>query len=107
MVVHERPGVDRAISLFDVWTKPFEKAGLVFVVSKYHCFVDPSYHDVMQGARDIQTSLAWHGASKRELVRPVKCIDTQGQDTTSLIPLLRPSSGFLLPGLRTALQPYP
>ena len=57
-------------------TKPFEKAGLIFVVPEYFRFVEPSHHDVMQGAGDVQTGLAWHGASLRDLAMFVKHIDT-------------------------------
>ena len=81
MVVHKHPGVHRAISVFDVLTKPFEKAALVFVISEYFCFVDSPHHDVMQSAGNVQSGSAWHGASVRQLVSLVKLIDTQ--DTTS------------------------
>ena len=81
MVVHKHPGGHRATSVFDVLTKPFKKAALVFVISEYFRFVDSPHHDVMQSAGDVQSGLAWHGVSLRELVRFVKLIDTR--DTTS------------------------
>ena len=64
MVVHKRPCVDRAFPFFDVLAEPFEKTGLIFVVSEYFRFVDPSHHDVMQGAGDVQTGLASHCATQ-------------------------------------------
>ncbi len=81
MVVHEHPGINRALPLFNVLTKAFEKARLVFVVPEYFGFVDPPHHDVMQCAGDIQSGLTWHGASLREEWWLVKDNDTQ--DTTS------------------------
>ena len=76
MIVHKHPGVHRTSSVLDVLTKPFKKAALVFVISEYFCFVDSPHHDVMQSAGDVQSGLAWHGASLRDLVRFVKLIDT-------------------------------
>ena len=60
MVVHERPGVDCAFAFSDGLSESFEESGLVFVVAEDVGLVYPADHDVVQGAGDVQSCLAWH-----------------------------------------------
>ena len=61
MIVHEDPGIDRALTLRDDLAESFEEPGFVFVVSEDVRLVDPPDHDVVKGAGDVQSCLARHG----------------------------------------------
>jgi len=53
MVVHEDPGVDKAMAFADVLAEAIEKSDLVLVVFEDGISVDPADHDVMQGTGDV------------------------------------------------------
>jgi hypothetical protein len=62
VIVHQDPSVKNALPFRDNSTESFEKPDFVLVVSKDVRLVDAPNHDVMQGAGDIQSCLAWHEA---------------------------------------------
>jgi len=53
VIVHEDPGIDRALTLRDDLAESFEEPGFVFVVSEDVRLVDPPDHDVVKGAGDV------------------------------------------------------
>jgi len=52
-VVHEDPGVYKAVAFADVLAETIEESDLVLVVFEDGISVDPADHDVMQGTGDI------------------------------------------------------
>jgi hypothetical protein len=61
MGVHKDPGVYGCSRFCNVFTQALQKSGLIFIVRKYCGFVYPSHHDVMQGTRNVEAGLSWHG----------------------------------------------
>ena len=53
VIVHKDPGVNSAFAFTYGLAKPFEKPCFIFVVPEDICFIDPSHHDVVQGAGNI------------------------------------------------------
>ena len=53
MIVHEDPGVDKAVAFADVLAEAIEESDLVLVVFEDGRAIDPSDHDVMQGTGDV------------------------------------------------------
>ena len=53
VIVHENLGKDRAPGFGNVLAEPFEEFALVLVVIKYLGLVDPSHHDMVQGAGNV------------------------------------------------------
>ena len=72
VIVHEDPGKDGTAAFGDVLSEPFEESRLVLVVLEDGGFIDPTHHDMVQGAGDIQSCLAGHGETIGERNNAVK-----------------------------------
>jgi len=66
VVVHQDPGVNNALPLRDNSAESFEESDFILVISKNVRLINAPNHDVMQGAGDIQSCLAWHDAILRK-----------------------------------------
>ena len=53
VVLHEDPGVDKAVAFADILAEAIEKSDLVLVVFEDGRSVGPADHDVMQGTGDV------------------------------------------------------
>lgn len=60
VVVHEDPGIYGTFPFDYILPESFQKARLILIVVEYVGFVDSPYHDMVQGARYIQSRLTWH-----------------------------------------------
>jgi hypothetical protein len=60
MGVHKNPGVYGCSRFCNVFIQAMEKSGPIFVVRKNYGLVYPSYHNEMQGTRNIEAGLSWH-----------------------------------------------
>lgn len=74
MVVHEDPGIDGAFPLGNVLFEALQKACLILSIVEYVGFVDSPHHDMVQGAGNIQSCLAWHGVIVWDLAMAVNII---------------------------------
>lgn len=53
MVCHDNPSIYKTFTFSDVLAEAIEKSHLVLIVVEDVRLIDPSYHDVVKGARDV------------------------------------------------------
>jgi hypothetical protein len=70
MIAHKDPSIDTALPFSHRLTEALKQLGSVLVILEDCGFVDTAHHNMVQGTRDVQSGLSWHGAILLKANRP-------------------------------------